>query len=74
MISPSDSQLTQIDWEAPLYSLLMICARITSDSEITDVVRSTTIRRNSFGYLPTRLFATRRFLSLQSVPFPSVSV
>ena len=35
--------------------------------------RSTATRRNSFGYRPTRFFATRQFLSLLSVPRPSVS-
>ena len=35
--------------------------------------RSTAFRRNSFGYRPTRFFATCSFLSLHSVPFPSVS-
>src|SRR5882762_10651887 len=36
--------------------------------------RSTAFRRNSFGYRPTRFFATCSFLSLHSVPFPSVSL
>jgi hypothetical protein len=35
--------------------------------------RSTAIRRNSFGYRPFRFLATLQFLSLQSVPFVSVS-